>query len=168
MSRIADAKLPADMAAVMQNNLHRTLYNNPPMAENFCVIAKGVHYSSNVPHRIRELAILRIAATLGAEVEWAQHLRVAEHVGVTTDEARAVRDGLLDRFAPNEKAAILFAEAVDQCRVTDIIWQNAKQHFSEVALLDLVMVSGFYGYASRVTMAMGVEVDAGLTGIAES
>jgi hypothetical protein len=30
------------------------------------------------------------------------------------------------------------------------------------------MLAGMYGYASRITLALGVEVDAGLTKLAES
>lgn len=86
MSRISDAELPADMSAMMQNNLNRALYNNPPMAGDFGVIAKGVHSSSHIDHRTRELVVLRVAATTGSNVEWAQHFQVAQMVGVTSAE----------------------------------------------------------------------------------
>jgi alkylhydroperoxidase family enzyme len=105
---------------------------------------------------------------LQAEVEWAQHFRVAQMVGVTADEARAIRDGDFTAFTPAEQAAIAFAEAVETRRVTDAVWTEAATHFSQRELLDLVMVAGFYGYASRITMALDVQVDAGLTRIAQS
>ncbi len=52
--------------------------------------------------------------------------------------------------------------------VTDRVWQETARHFSGDDLLDLVVVAGFYGYASRLTNAMGVEIDEGLMGIAAS
>jgi alkylhydroperoxidase family enzyme len=121
-----------------------------------------------VPHRIRELAILRIASLLQADVEWGQHFKIAQMVGVSIDEARAIRDGELSGFVPAERAAIDFATAVEQRSVDETAWAAAAKYYTQVQLLDLAMVAGFYGYASRVTLALGVEVDAGLSRIAES
>lgn len=152
----------------MHNNLHRALYNNAPIADAFGVMGRSVHIASHIPHRTRELAILAIASMLQADVEWAQHFKIAQMVGVSVDEARAIRDGDLSRFLSAERAAIDFAVAVEQHRVGANEWAAAAAHYSPVQLLDLVMVAGFYGYASRVTLALGVEVDAGLRGIADS
>jgi alkylhydroperoxidase family enzyme len=168
MSRIADAILPEDESGAINNNLHRTLANNPAMEAHFAALARGVHTTSHLPHRTRELVILRVASTLRAEVEWAQHFRIAQIVGITPEEARAVRDGNFDGFAPAEQAAIRFAEAVDQTRVNDVAWREASAHFSDVELLDLSVLAGFYGLASRVTLAMGIAVDEGLSCIDES
>ena len=167
MSRIPDAEVAAD-AGPMRNNLHRTLNNNLKMADGFAVLARLVHTASNVPHRTRELAILRVVSTLKSDVEWGQHFKIAQMVGVSVDEARAIRDGKLSSFSEADRAAIVFAEAVDQCRVSDEVWAAAAQHYSPVQLLDLTMVAGLYGYASRITLAMDVEVDAGLSKIVES
>ena len=168
MSRIPDAEVPADLMAAMRNNLHRTLYNNPRTADAFGVFAKLVHTASNVPQRTRELAILRVAATLQADVEWGQHFKIAQMVGVSREEALSIRDGDLSKFSSADRAAILFAEAVDKCRVGEDVWAMAAEHYTQVQLLDLAMVAGFYGYASRITLALGVEVDAGLTRIVDS
>jgi len=167
VSRIPDADVAAD-AGPMRNNLHRTLNNNLNMAGGFAALARLVHTASNVPHRTRELAILRIASMLQAEVEWGQHFKIAQMVGVSVAEARAIRDGDLTMFSQAERAAIAFAEAVDRCRVTDDVWAAAARHYTQVQLLDLAMVAGFYGYASRITLALGVEIDAGLSRIAAS
>ena len=105
---------------------------------------------------------------LKADVEWGQHFKIAQMVGVSREEALAIRDGDLSKFSPADRAAIDFAAAVDQCRVGDDAWAAAAKHYTQVQLLDLVMVASFYGFASRITLAMGVEVDAGLSKIAES
>jgi alkylhydroperoxidase family enzyme len=62
----------------------------------------------------------------------------------------------------------VFAEAVDRCSVSDALWKEAAQHFSDSEMLDLVMLAGLYGYASRITLVKGIEVDEGLTAIAHS
>jgi alkylhydroperoxidase family enzyme len=168
MSRIPNAECPAELQATMQNNLHRTLYNNADIADAFGILARGVHTASHLPHRIRELCILRIASLLQADVEWAQHFKIAQMVGISVEEARAIRDGKLSEFTAAEQAAINFAVAVEQRSVSDALWAATAEHYTPVQLLDLAMLAGLYGYASRITLALGVEVDAGLTRLAES
>ena len=41
---------------------------------------------------LRELAILRVASRTGAEYEWAQHVRLAQQLGITDDAIDAAGD----------------------------------------------------------------------------
>lgn len=169
MSRIPDAELPAAEGSTgIYNNLHRTLANNLELEKLFGALGRSVHIASHLPDRTRELAILGLLVMLREEVGWARHFQIAQILGVSAQEARAVRDGDYTRFSASEQAAILFAAAVDQRRVTDAIWADTARHFSDVQMLDLVMLAGFYGSSARVTQALGVEIDEGLTGIDES
>jgi alkylhydroperoxidase family enzyme len=167
VSRIPDAPLTDEVPEVMHNNLHRALYNNPELNRCFMGLAMGVHQASHLPTRTRELVILRISAMLGAEVEWAQHLRLALAAGVSREEARAMREGLLAALPPEERAAVAFAEAVDRCGVDDEVWATAVRHHTPVQLLDLTLLAAFYALASRVTLALDIEVDEGLTRMAD-
>lgn len=168
MARIADAALPADTSAQMRNNLHRALANNRAMADGFYGLAGGVHHHSRLPARLRELAILRTAARLGSDFEWSHHFHGARTVGVTAQEARAVRDGNLASFTDAERCVLELTDAIEDRRVDDALWARARGFLSEAELLDLVMAAGFYGFASRLTVALDIAVDPGLTGIAES
>lgn len=82
--------------------------------------------------------------------------------------ALAIREGDLSAFKESEREAIRFAQAVEERWVSAEIWQTTARHFSQVEMLDLVMLAGFYGFASRAAMALGVEVDAGLSEIEAS
>jgi alkylhydroperoxidase family enzyme len=168
MARIADGPLPPGASELMQNNLHRALANNPAMAEKFYGLANAVHMTSHAPVRVRELVILRVTANLRSDFEFSHHFRGCQTVGVTADEARAVRDGDFARFTDAERAALALAEAVEDRRVTDAVWAAAAAHFSDVELLDLAMAASFYGYASRLTLALGVPADEGFPTIDES
>lgn len=168
MSRIADAPLPPDTSELMQNNLHRTLANNRRMADNFYLLANSIHGDSNLPTRIREFAILRVSARLGSDFEFSHHFRGAQSVGITADECRAIRDGEFGAFSDAERAALALTDAVEDRGVTEAVWAQAARHFSPVELLDLVMAVGFYGYASRLTIALDVPVDPGFATIANS
>jgi 4-carboxymuconolactone decarboxylase len=167
VARIPDAQLSGDVPEVFHNNLHRALYNNPELSDAWSVLGRAAHTSSHLPQRTRELVILRIAAMLKSDVEWAQHLRLATGAGVTLDEARSLRDGTPTEFGPDERAAVEFGEAVERCTVDDDLWARAGAHFTPVQLLEIAVLAGFYGLASRVALALGVEVDEGLSPIAD-
>lgn len=168
MARIKDAPLPPGTSELMQNNLHRALANNPAMAENFYALANSIHGDSHPAVRFREFAILRVTAKVGSDFEFSHHFVGAQTVGVAAAEARAIRDGDFSGFTDAERAVLELTDAVDECRVTDELWAAAAVHFSEVELLDLVMAASFYGYASRMTLALGVPADEGFPTIAEA
>jgi hypothetical protein len=52
--------------------------------------------------------------------------------------------------------------------VTDAIWADPARHFPPVELLDLVMAVSFYGYASRLTLAISVPADPGFPTIQQA
>lgn len=168
MSRIANAELPPGTTGLMINNLHRALANNSAMAPSFYVLANAIHAHTHLPQRVKELAILRVSAKLGSDFEFSHHFRGCQAIGLTLDEARAARDGDLAGLPVAESAALALADAIDDNRVDDAIWSAAAAHFSEVELLDLVMTVAFYGYASRLTVALSIAVDPGFLTIAES
>lgn len=168
MARIANGQLPPETNPLMQNNLHRALVNNAAMAGHFYALAQSIHTNSSLPTRIREFGILRVSAKLGSDFEYSHHFRASQTVGVTADEARAIRDSDFSSFSEAERAALELADAIDQCRVTDAVWATAATHLNPVQLLDFVNAVGFYGYASRLTCALEIAVDEGFLTIAQS
>lgn len=165
MARIKDVPLPEGAHALMHNNLYRALSNNPEMSVRFFEYATAMHMTSSLPVRIKEICILRITSQLRSEFEFSQHFRACQTVGVTAEEARAARDGDFSSFTDADRAALALTDAVEQRQVTDALWAAARAHFSEVQLLDLVMFASFYGYASRLTIALGVPEDEGFATI---
>lgn len=123
-----------------------------------------VHTASHLSARLRELAILRLVSTLGAAYEWASHVPGARQAGITDDEIRAVRAGDLTGFTAHDEMALRFAAAVEARSVDDTLWAEARELFSEVELVDLTLVSAFYGLASRCVLAFDVPLDDGLHG----
>jgi alkylhydroperoxidase family enzyme len=165
VARIPDAQLPPDLK--VHNNLVRATYNNPEMFKGFASLSGRVHSASHLPDRTRELVVLRVSAMLGSDVEWGQHLPSAFRVGISESEAREMRDGIVTSLDPAEAAAIRFAEAVESCGVDDAAWATASEHYSPVELMDLALLAEFYALASRLTLALDVNVDEGLTRINE-
>ena len=48
-------------------------------------------FSSTLPPRLRELAILRVAHRTDSEYEWGQHVKIGLREGLTEDEIAGVR-----------------------------------------------------------------------------
>ena len=163
MVRIAKADVPAE--APIHNNLVRATLNNPELHRGFVSLAGRVHSASHLDARMRELVVLRTVARLRATYEWGNHVVGARLAGVTDDEIRRLRDGDLDAFADAERSALRFAEAVEDRTVDNAVWANAAVHFSDVELLDMTMLVGFYGMASRFVLAVDVDLDEGLPGL---
>jgi 4-carboxymuconolactone decarboxylase len=158
VARITYAELPDDLP--VKNNLVRSTFTNPDMHRGFASLSGRVHSTSHLPSRTRELVVLRIAGKLGAEYEWQQHEPQARFAGVTDDELTALRTGDLDVFDGAERAAVRFATHVEDRTVDDQAWSAAREHFSEVELVDIALLAGFYGLASRFVLAFDVDLEA--------
>ena len=157
MSRLTEADLPDDLP--VKNNLVRVAYNNPDMFRGFASLSGRVHSASHLPDRIRELVILTTTGMLDAEFEWRAHARIAGRHGVTPADLEALRSGRADHFDGADRAAVEFASAFESRAVDDAVWDAARRHFSEVELLDMTVLAGFYGMASRFALALDIEPD---------
>jgi len=157
MARIPDAELGDDVP--FKNNLVRATYNNPDMHRGFASLSGRVHSASHLDGKIRELVVLRVAALLGAEVEWRQHEPGARAAGVTDEQLAALRSGDRSAFDGAEAAAVAFAEQVEQCTVDDAAWAAASEHYGPLELSDMAMLAAFYGLASRYVLALDVGID---------
>jgi AhpD family alkylhydroperoxidase len=157
MARVTPAELPEDLP--VHNNLVGATYKNPEMHRGFASLSGRVHSASHLPARVRELVVLAVANTTGADYELQQHEPAASRSGVTDDEIAALRTGDWPVFEGADRAAVELAAAVEQCRVDDDIWAAAAAHYSDVELVDMVMLAGFYGLASRFVLALDVDLE---------
>ncbi|MEI8240804.1 MAG: carboxymuconolactone decarboxylase family protein [Actinomycetota bacterium] len=158
MARVRFAELPNDLP--ITNNLVRCTYNNPEMHRGFASLAGRVHSASRVPDRVRELVVLSLVASLGADYEWDQHSGGALRMGVVSEaELTALQSAAYEGFTPAERAAIEYGLAVEARTVTDTEWANARSYWSEAELTDMTMLAGFYGLASRFVMALAVDLE---------
>jgi 4-carboxymuconolactone decarboxylase len=157
VARIPEVELPEDLP--VKNNLVRVAYNNPDMFRGFASLSGRVHSASHLPDRLRELVILRTTGMLDADYEWTAHARIATRQGVTSEELEALKTGQDDYFEGAERAAVAFAAAVDRREVDEAAWKAARAFFSEVELLDMTLLAGFYALASRFALALDIEPD---------
>jgi AhpD family alkylhydroperoxidase len=129
------------------------------MHRGFASLSGRVHSASHLSTRTRELVVLRVASLLGAAYEWQQHQVAARRAGVTDEDIDAIRAGNLGSFDDADRAALAFAAAVEGRQVDDAGWAEARAHFSEIELTDLAMLAAFYGLASRLVLALDVDLE---------
>ena len=155
--RIAPA--PLDESLPIHNNIVRAAYNNPEMFRGFGSLSGRVHSASHLSDRTRELVVLSVTGRLHATYEWRPHVRLAQKQGISAVDLEALWNGAVDHFEGVDRATVEFARAVDAATVDEDMWERARKHYSELELLDMTMLAGFYGLASRLALTFDVEPD---------
>ena len=166
MARVPDAAPPEDsQEAFGQLNIFKALSNSPQVLKGFGDLGGRLLFRGQLPPRTRELVILRVGAMLGSDYEWGQHVVMGRAAGLSDDEIRAIRDGSIGGLSPSEVAAVRYAEAVEERRVDDALWDAAASHFGPAEMVELTVLAAFYGLVSRTLLALGVELDDNIQGL---
>jgi 4-carboxymuconolactone decarboxylase len=139
-------------------NLLATLVRHPKLTRAFLRFNNHLLFSSTLPPRLRELAVLRVAHLSESEYEWRHHVRMGKEVGLT-DEAI---DGIQRGQASDElDLAVLRAvdELQDKSVISDATWAALSERLDERQLMDLVFTIGCYGALAMAINTFGVEPD---------
>lgn len=105
--------------------------------------------------RQREIVIHRVTARCGSEYEWGVHAAFfAQPAGLSDARLQSlVVGGPQDACWTAEDALLIsFADSVlATCDVDDALWQQLKPAFSDEAILELLLLAGFYRTVSTLT-----------------
>lgn len=135
-----------------------TLARHPDLAKAFLRFNVHLLFSSTLPERLRELAILRVAHRRACSYEWAHHVDMGRAAGLTDTEIQDLQHGAarddLDR-------AILAAvdELHDTSNVSDATWDALAAHLDERQRMDLIFTIGCYSLLAMVFNTFGVELE---------
>jgi alkylhydroperoxidase family enzyme len=170
MPRIAPAAPPFPVA--VQERLDRIMPPGVPPLTLFTSLARDVRLferfmagslldKGHLTLRQRELVIDRITALSGSEYEWGVHIAFfGPRVGLTAAETRAlVHGGSADPVWSEEDRLLL--EACENlhatCRIDDTLWERLLARFTDLALVELVMLAGQYRMVSYLTNVLRLE-----------
>jgi 4-carboxymuconolactone decarboxylase len=112
--------------------------------------------------KLRELAILRVAALSGARYEWVQHVPIAKHVGATDTQVAAIERGGIDApcFDATERAALRLAgELVEGVRAKDATFGELAQRFSPQEIVELILAVGYYRMLATLMETAAIDLD---------
>ena len=112
--------------------------------------------------RLRELAILQVAAVAQARYEWVQHAEIARHVGVEQAQIDAVERGEFDHesLGGSERAVLAFArDVVAGPHVGEATFAALRDTLSPREIVELLLTIGNYLMLARVTTTLELELD---------
>jgi alkylhydroperoxidase family enzyme len=141
--------------------LFRTLAVHDELASRMRPLGAGILGHGRVQPRDREIIIHRTCARAGAEYEWGVHvLAFGKPLGLSDEQIAATVDGSAEDRAWSEEDAQLIRladELHEKCSVSDALWAELAERFSDDQLLELVITAGWYRLLSYVINAAGVE-----------
>ncbi len=124
-------------------------------------VGSAVRYRTGLSARVRELAILMVAAAWDSEFERHAHEAIGPGAGLSAAEMRAVREGTrLDLADPAEATAIGVVRALLETRDLDAAgYETAVNQLGAPTLVELTALVGYYSTLAlqlrvfRVTVA---------------
>jgi 4-carboxymuconolactone decarboxylase len=139
-------------------NLIATLVRHPKLTRAFLRFNNHLLFSSTLPPRLRELAVLRVAHLHHCEYEWRHHVRMGGEVGLADDVIDGIQRG---EAADGLDRAVLHAvdELQDKSDISDETWVVLSDHLDERQRMDLVFTIGCYSALAMAINTFGVEPD---------
>lgn len=163
--RIAPAAPPFPEA--VQTWLDRTMPPGVPPLALFTTLARdprlfakfmqgGLLDRGHLTLRQRELVIDRITALGGSEYEWGVHVAFfAPRVGFTDAQIHALVHGDAGDPCwtdPDDRLLLALCDALHaRCDVDDALWTRLRARFDDGAILELLLLAGFYRTVTYLT-----------------
>lgn len=141
--------------------LFTTLARDPRLLRRF--FSGGLLGPGNLSLRNREIVIDRITALSRSEYEWGVHVAIfGESAGLSEDQIVSIVRGSSDDpcWSAGENALIAACDQLHAtCNLDDPAWNNLKSHFTDEAIIEILMLSGQYRTISYLTNALRLPLE---------
>ncbi len=154
--REAFARLPVHL------NIFRTMAHAETCFRPLLRLGSAILGGQRLDARLRELAILRVAALSKARYEWEQHVPIARAAGVRAEQIAALERGEAsgEEFSPLERAVLDFTtEVVEQVRASEVTFGRLAAELSAQEIVELLVAIGFYMMIARIAETVDVDLD---------
>ena len=137
-----------DLRGVDPFGPYEALMHSPRLMILAQSVGEYLRYHSGIGTTLSELVILVVARHWSQDFEWYAHAPIAAKVGIAPEIIAAIRDGRRpDAMSDDEALVYDFTIELQQFkRVSDPTWARAEQRFGKPAVVDLVGISGYYGF----------------------
>lgn len=125
--------------------LFRTMARSPRVLQR--MFAGSLLDKGAITFRDRELMILRTCARCEAEYEWGVHVTFfAQKAELSEREAAATLNELAEgSWNPRDRLVLKMADELhDNTAISDTLWSELKEVFSDEQLLELIALGGYY------------------------
>jgi 4-carboxymuconolactone decarboxylase len=118
-------------------------------------------FHSNLSGRVREIVTVRTGWVRRGEYEWAQHVRMAQAVGVTEAEIAAISVGPDDPTWSGLDKVVLQAtdELLLERYISDATWTELETYYDRQQIMDLVFTVGNYDLLAMAFNTFGLQLD---------
>ena len=159
--------------AVMRGNpplvLFTTLARDPRLFNKF--FAGGLLDRGHLTIRQREIVIDRVTGTCGAEYEWGVHVSVyGDKAGLDRGQLTSLVTGGADDpcWSDEERVLIRLCDSLHaNCSVDDELWSELAAQHSEEAIIELLMLAGFYRTVSYLVNGLRLPLEPGAARFAD-
>jgi 4-carboxymuconolactone decarboxylase len=146
-------------AAVEPLALFRTLAVHPELMSRMRPLGSGLLNHGQVSPRDREIVLHRTCARAGAEYEWGVH---ADAVGLTAEQVASTAGGEPHDACWSEHDAQLIRladELHDTNTVSDELWAQLTERYTDRQLLELIVTAGWYRTLAYVINAAQIPLE---------
>ena len=162
-----DPKLQSWFDAVMRGapplRLFTTLARDPRLFEKFA--SGSLLDRGHLTLRQREIVIDRTTALCGSEYEWGVHVAAfASKAGVDAAQIQSLVHGSADDacWPDADRDLLRLCDVLHRdCDVDDELWRALRTRFSEGAILELLLLAGFYRTVSYLTNVLRLPLEDG-------
>lgn len=128
-------------------------------------LGAAVRYRTSLPDRLREIAILALAAVLRSDFEWYAHERLGRGIGLSDAELTALRvGGTADTFSAEELAVVDATRALATTGdLDDEAFVSAHLALGQEALAEVVVLVGYYQLLAMLLRVWRTPLPAGET-----
>lgn len=113
--------------------------------------------------RQREIVINRTTARCGSEYEWGVHVTLfGARANLTEDQIRSLAYGVSSDACWDEEEPVLLRlcdELHEGAEVSEETWGQLREHFDDEAILELLMLAGFYRTVSYLTNVLQLPLE---------
>lgn len=127
-------------------------------------LGAAARFHTSIPNNLLELAICITAREWTAQFEWWAHARLARAAGVDDAVIDALRERRTPEFSnPEEEAVYTFCrELLDTRRVSQATYRRAEEVLGAPGLVELVILTGYYGMVSMTLNVFEVPLPPGI------
>ena len=137
-----------------------TVLLSPEIAEAFLALQGMEGRHTSLSARVRQVVILTIGAVWSGDYERYAHGAVAHQMGFGAAAIEALKSaGSADELTSEERVAQRFTLTLATERhVDDALFEEARTHFADRGIVDLIMLAGCYDLISSLLNAFDVPV----------
>ena len=162
--KVADAIQSGPRGAGLRGPFN-ALLRSPELCDLVQRVGAYVRYSSSIPRRLNELAIIMAGRKWTAQYEFYAHRKLAIEAGLKPAICDAVATGARPSGMQDDEAEVydFCSELLGKGRVSDATYQKIIDRFGERGVMDLVGAVGYYSLVSMVLNVADVQLPAGET-----